>query len=56
MDWLNAHRKAIVFAVAAVVVIFTDDQTAQEVAGVVGTILGFLVPNDQEAVARIYKR
>lgn len=56
LDFIKAHRKTIVAAVAAVVVIFADDQTAQEVAAVVGTILGFLVPNDQDAIDRIYRR
>lgn len=55
-DFIAAHRKAIIFAVAAIVVIFTDDNTAQEVAGIVGTVLGYLVPNDEMATKRIYRK
>lgn len=54
MDWLKAHRKGIIAAVSAVLVLFLDADTAKEISGVVGAILTVLVPNDEDAIHRIY--
>jgi hypothetical protein len=56
MDWLKAHAKFIPAAVAAVLVIFLDDATAQGISAAVGAVLTYLVPNDPVAVARVYHR
>lgn len=55
-DWVNAHRKALLAAVGAIVIIFADDATVTEVTTVVETVLLWLVPNDQDAIDRIYHR
>lgn len=54
MDWFNAHRKLIIVAITAVLAVFLDDQTAQEVAGAIGVVLAWLIPNDEAAVAALY--
>lgn len=56
MDWISAHRKVLLAAIAAVLVIFVDEQTAQDIVAGIGALLVFLVPNDQAAVQRIYHR
>jgi hypothetical protein len=56
MDWLKAHAKFIPAAVAAVLVIFLDDATAQGISAAVGAVLTYLVPNDVAASERIYHR
>lgn len=44
--WIAKRRKGIVAAIAAVLVLFLDADTAKEVAGVIGAVLTYLVPND----------
>lgn len=56
MDWLSAHRKAILAAVAAVLILVVDQETADIIVAVVGSLLTLLVPNDQQAVNRIYHK
>ena len=56
MDFIRAHRKAIIAAVAGVLVIFLDADTAKEVAGGLGAALTWAVPNDAAAVERVYHR
>jgi hypothetical protein len=56
MDWISAHRKALLAAIGAVAVLFVDDNTAQQIIAFVDAALVLLVPNDQDAVARIYYR
>jgi hypothetical protein len=54
VDYINAHRKAIIAAIAAIVVIFVPDATPDMIAAIVGAILTAVVPNDQAAVERVY--
>lgn len=56
MDWINAHRKAILAAIGAVLVLVVDENTVQQVVGIVDAVLILLVPNDQAAIERIYRR
>lgn len=56
MIWFNAHRKVILAAITAVLVIFVDDQTAQDITAGIGAVLVYLVPNDQAAVEAVYSR
>jgi hypothetical protein len=54
LDYINAHRKAIVAVVAALAVFFFDATTVDELAAAVGAVLVLLVPNDQVAVEKVY--
>jgi hypothetical protein len=45
MDWIHARRKAIVAAIAAVLVVFLDESTAKEIAAAAGAVLTYAVPN-----------
>lgn len=54
-DYINAHRKAIIAVVVAVFVLVVPGATPDMVAAFVGAVLTFLVPNDQAAVARVYR-
>lgn len=56
MDYLQAHRKAIVAAIAAVLVLVVDQETADKIVGAVGVLLTLLVPNDEGAIQRVYHR
>ena len=56
MDWINAHRKVLIAAIGAILVIFIDEQTAQAIIAAVHAILVGLIPNDQVAIDRIYHR
>jgi len=56
MDWIDAHRKAILAAIGAVLILVLDENTTQEIVAIVDTILLFVVPNDQGAIDRIYHR
>lgn len=44
--WINAHRKGILAAIAAVVVLVVDEETAQSIVAVAGAVLTYLVPNE----------
>lgn len=54
MDYIRAHRKAILAALTGVLVLVVEPATADEIVGVVGVILTWFVPNDQDAKRRIY--
>ncbi len=56
MDWINAHRKALLAAIGAVAILVVDENTAQEIIAFVDAALVLLVGNDQAAVERIYGR
>ncbi len=56
LDYINAHRKAILAALGAVLVLIVDEETAQTVIAAVDALLVLLVPNDQGAVERVYHR
>ena len=56
MDWLNAHRKVIIAAIGALLVIFIDEQTAQAIIAAIDAVLVGLIPNDQAAIDRVYRR
>jgi hypothetical protein len=46
MDWIRSHRKAIVAAIAAVLVLVVDSESADRIAAAAGAVLTYLVPND----------
>lgn len=46
MDWVRAHRKGIVAAITAVLVLVVDSETADRVGAAVGALLVYLVPNE----------
>lgn len=54
LDYVRAHRKALLAALTGVLILFVDAETADEVIGAVGIVLTWLVPNDQQAVQRLY--
>lgn len=56
LDFIAAHRKGILAAITAVLVLVLDQETVDKVVGIVGVLLTILVPNDQVAVDRIYHR
>lgn len=43
--WIAKRRKGIVAAVAAVLVLFLDAETAKEISAAVGAVLTYAVPN-----------
>lgn len=53
-DYVAAHRKALIVAAGAVLVLFVDPATADKIIGGLTVALTLLVPNDQAAVARVY--
>jgi hypothetical protein len=55
-DYINAHRKALIAAVVAVVIVVAPDADADMIAAIVGALLTLLVPNDQVAIQRVYHR
>lgn len=55
LDLLHAHRKAILAAVAIVLVQFVDSETADWIVAALGTLLVGAVPNDHAASDRIYR-
>ncbi len=56
MDWISAHRKALLAAIGAVAILFVDETTTDHIIAVVDAALVLLVPNDQGAIDRIYGR
>lgn len=54
--YVRAHRKAIIAAVTAIVVLIADAETADKVAGAVGLGLLIVVPNDQDAIRAVYHK
>jgi hypothetical protein len=54
MDWIKAHRKGLLAVITAVLVLFVDPETADQIIGAVGVLLTIVVPNDQGAIDRIY--
>jgi hypothetical protein len=55
-DLVTAHWKAIVAAVALVLVQEVDDQTADWIILALGTLGVVVKSNDPDAVARIYRK
>ena len=54
--YVRAHRKALLAALAAVLILFFPSATVDEIVSIVGAFLILIVPNDQAAVARIYRK
>lgn len=54
--YIRAHRKALLAALSAVLILFLDSATTDEIVSGVGALLILVVPNDQAAVAAIYRR
>jgi hypothetical protein len=56
LDVLRAHRKVILAALSVVLIQVVDQDTADWIIAVVGTLLVGGVPNDEAAKDRIYHR
>lgn len=56
MDWIRAHRKGLLAALTAVLVLVVDPATADKIIGGVGVLLTILIPNDPAAIDRLYRR
>jgi hypothetical protein len=56
MDWIRAHRKGLLAALTGVLLLVLDQESADKIAGAAGVLLILLVPNNQEAATRIYRR
>ena len=54
--YIRAHRKALLAALSAVLILFLDSATTDEIVSGVGALLILVVPNDPAAVAQIYRR
>jgi len=54
MDWIRAHRKALLAAVGAVAILVVDSSTTDHIVAIVDAVLVLLVPNDEDAIDRIY--
>jgi len=54
-DLIHAHRKLLIAAIAGVLALVLDAETAKEVAGAIGVILVGVIPNDGAASDRIYR-
>lgn len=54
MDWIAAHRKALLAALTAVLVLVVDQDTVDKIIGAVGVLSTWLIPNDEAAAARLY--
>ena len=54
--YIRAHRKALLAALSAVLILFLDSATTDEIVSGVGALLILVVPNDQAAVAAFYRR
>lgn len=54
--YIRAHRKALLAALSAVLILFLDSATTDEIVSGVGALLILIVPNDQAAVAAIYRK
>lgn len=56
LDLIRGHRKGILAVLTAVLVVVVDQETADTIVGAVGVLLTVLVPNDQDAVDRVYRK
>ena len=55
VDYINAHRKFILAAIAAVLVFFVaDTETADQIVVAANAILILFVPNSQSALEKVY--
>lgn len=54
--YVAAHRKAILVLVSLLAVQLVDSETADWLTVVAGTLLTLIVPNDPEAIAKVYRR
>lgn len=55
-DYIAAHRKALLVALGAVLVLVVDAEIADKIVGAVTLALTLVVPNDQDAIDRVYRR
>jgi hypothetical protein len=56
LDLLAAHRKALLAALTALLIQWVDADTADWIVAGVGIALTALVPNDEQATRRIYRK
>jgi hypothetical protein len=56
LDYIQAHRKAILAAIGAVLVGIVDSATADAIIGGLDALLVLIVPNDEEAKAKVYRK
>ena len=54
--YIRAHRKALLAALSAILILFFPSATVDEIVSIVGAVLVLIVPNDPAAVAKIYRR
>lgn len=54
--YIRAHRKGILAALTAVLVLVVDQETADKLVAAAGVILTIVVPNDEVAVHRVYRK
>lgn len=56
LDYVSAHRKAILTALTALLIQVVDADTVDWIVAAVGTLLTLLVPNNEDAKRRVYRR
>lgn len=56
LDLIDAHRKVLFTALTAFLIQYVDNATADWIVTGVGIALTFLVPNDEEAKRRVYRK
>jgi hypothetical protein len=56
LDLIRAHRKVILAALTVLLVQFVDSETADWITSAVGILLTGAVPNDRDAIERVYRR
>lgn len=57
LSYIRAHRKALLAALGALLILFLPDEDAvKEIVAIVDAILVLAVPNDEYEKARIYGR
>lgn len=56
LDYARTYRKAVLAALALLLIQFVDSETVDWVVAVVGTLLVGATPNDQAAAARVRNR
>lgn len=56
LDLIRAHRKALLALAGALLIQFVDSETADWIVATLDTFLVVLVPNDQAASDRVYRK
>lgn len=56
LDYIRAHRKVLLTLAGLLAIQFLDSETADWVVATVDTLLVLVVPNDQAAVDRVWKK